>query len=46
MPKITVFTQPDSLPCEAVKLFLRDRGAEFDELDVSRNEAALRDLKE
>ena len=45
MAKITLFTQPDSLPCEAVKLFLKDRGAKFDELDVSRDEAALRDLK-
>ena len=29
--KIIVFTQPDSLPCEAVKLFLRDRKARFEE---------------
>jgi glutaredoxin len=46
MPKITLFTQPDSLPCEAVKLFLKDRGAKFDELDVSRDETALRELKD
>ena len=46
MPKITVFTQPDSLPCEAVKLFLKHRGATFEERNVSRDEEALRDLKD
>lgn len=46
MPKIIIFTQPDSLPCEAVKLFLRDRGAKFEERNVMRDEEAVRDLKE
>ncbi len=31
MPRtIIVFTQPDSLPCEAVKRFLKHRGAKFE----------------
>ena len=46
MPKILVFTQPDSLPCEAVKLFLKDRGARFEERNVLRDEEAVRELKE
>ena len=32
--RIIVFTQPDSLPCEAVKLFLDDRGVAYEEKDV------------
>ena len=46
LPKIIVFTPPDSLPCEAVKLFLKDRGAKFQERDVVRDDTAVRDLKE
>lgn len=46
MPKIIVFTQPDSLPCECVKLFLKDRGAKFEERSLEENEDALLELKE
>ena len=46
MPKIIVFTQPGSLPCEAVKLFLKDRGAKFEERDVLHDDEAVRELKE
>jgi glutaredoxin len=44
--KIIVFTQPDSLPCEAVKLFLKDRKAKFEERCVTDDEDALRELAE
>jgi glutaredoxin 3 len=44
--KIIVFTQPDSLPCEAVKRFLKDRKAQFAERNVVHDEAALRELAE
>ncbi len=44
--KIIVFTQPDSLPCEAVKLFLKDRKARFEERCVTYDDAALRELAE
>lgn len=44
--RIVVFTQPDSLPCEAVKLFLKDRGAKFEERNVLRDDEAVRELKE
>ena len=44
--RIIVFTQSDSLPCECVKLFLKDRGAKFEERNVLRDEDALRELEE
>ncbi len=44
--KIIVFTQPDSLPCEAVKLFLKDRKAKFEERCVTDDADALRELAE
>jgi len=44
--RIIVFTQPDSLACECVKLFLKDRGAKFEERNVLRDEAAVRELEE
>jgi glutaredoxin len=46
MTKIIVYTQPDSLPCECVKFFLKDRGAAFEERNVMRDEEAVRELKE
>jgi glutaredoxin len=45
-PRIIVFTQPDSLPCEAVKRFLKDRGAKFEERNVLRDENAVRELEQ
>lgn len=44
--KIIVYTQPDSLPCEAVKLFLKDRGAKYEERSIEEDEEAVRELKE
>lgn len=44
--KIIVFTQPDSLPCEAVKLFLRHRKARFEERSVEHDEDVVRELQE
>ncbi|HTV65893.1 MAG TPA: glutaredoxin family protein [Bryocella sp.] len=46
MPKVIVYTQPDSLPCECVKLFLKDRGAKFEERNVARDVDAVRELQE
>lgn len=45
-PKIIVFTQPDSLPCEAVKLFLKHRKARFEERCVAYDDDALHELAE
>ena len=44
--KIIVFTQPDSLPCEAVKLFLKDRNVKFEVRCVTDDEDALHELAE
>jgi glutaredoxin len=44
--KIIVFTQPDSLPCEAVKMFLKSRKAKFEERCVTYDEDALHELAE
>jgi glutaredoxin len=44
--QIIVFTQPDSLPCEAVKLFLRDRRAKYEERSIEDGEEVVRELKE
>lgn len=44
--KIIVFTQPDSLPCEAVKMFLKSRKAKFEERSVVYDDEALRELAE
>lgn len=44
--KIIIYTQPDSLPCEAVKLFLKDRGARYEERIVEDDEEVVRELQE
>jgi glutaredoxin len=44
--KIIVFTQPDSLPCEAVKMFLKSRRAKFEERCVTDDNDALQELAE
>ena len=47
MPRtIIVFTQPDSLPCEAVKMFLKSRKAKFEERCVTYDNEALQELAE
>ncbi len=47
MPRtIIVFTQPDSLPCEAVKMFLKSRRAKFEERCVTYDNEALQELAE
>ncbi len=44
--KIIVFTQPDSLPCEAVKMFLKSRKAKFEERCVTYDNDAQQELAE
>jgi glutaredoxin len=46
VPRIIVFTQPDSLPCEAVKRFLKHRKARFVERCVTDDDAALHELSD
>jgi glutaredoxin len=44
--KIIIYTQADSLPCEAIKMFLKDRGAKYEERSVEGDEDVVRELKE
>ena len=44
--RVVLFTQPDCPPCHVVKLFLTERGVAFEERDISRDPAAVRDLTE
>lgn len=44
--KIIVYTQSDSLPCEAIKLFLRDRKAKYEERLIDDDEDLVRELEE
>ncbi len=46
MRKIIVFTQPESLPCAAVKLFLKCRKAKFEERCVASDDEARHELAE
>ena len=43
-PRIVVFTTPTCPWCQRVKVYLRSKGFQFREVDVSRDEAAARDL--
>jgi glutaredoxin-like YruB-family protein len=45
-PKIIVFTQPDCPPCRSVKVYLADKGLEFEERDVTVDQEAVRELVE
>jgi glutaredoxin-like YruB-family protein len=45
-PKIVLFTQPDCPPCMVLKLFLSEKGATFEERDITRDPEAVRELTE
>lgn len=44
--KIVLYTQPGCAPCEQVKAFLTQRGADFEVRDVSADAQALAELTE
>ena len=44
--KIIVFTQPDCPPCRSVKVYLEEKGLEFEERDVTADQEAVRELVE
>jgi glutaredoxin-like YruB-family protein len=44
--KVTIFTQPDCPPCQIVKLFLTERGVEFEERDITVDSEAVTELTE
>lgn len=43
-PRVIIFTTPTCSFCNQAKRYLRDRGIRFNEVDVSRDEAAARDM--
>jgi glutaredoxin-like YruB-family protein len=44
--KILLFTQPDCPPCQVLKMLLTEKGAVFEERDITRDPAAVRELTE
>jgi len=45
-PKIVLFTQPDCPPCQVLKMLLTEKGAVFEERDITRDPDAVRELTE
>jgi glutaredoxin-like YruB-family protein len=46
MAKVRVFTTPVCPYCYTLKEFLKEKGIEFEEIDVSKDEKAVKDLIE
>ncbi len=46
MPKIRVFSTPTCPYCVTLKNFLKERGFEFEDIDVSKDEKALDEMVE
>lgn len=44
--RVVIFTQPDCLPCDAVKLFLEDRDVAYEEKDVVASPGVAREMVE
>ncbi|MDI6592083.1 MAG: glutaredoxin domain-containing protein [Patescibacteria group bacterium] len=46
MPKVRVFTAPSCPYCFALEEFLKEHNIEFEEIDVSKDEKAVKELIE
>jgi glutaredoxin len=44
MKKITIYTQPDCPPCEFAKLFLQDKGFEYELKDIQKDNSSRMEL--
>ena len=44
MPKIKVYSQPTCSACNEMKEYLKKRGVEFDEIDITTNREALNEM--
>jgi len=44
MPKVRVFSTPMCPYCQALKEFLKEKGIEFEDIDVSKDERAAREM--
>lgn len=45
-PKVVLFSQPDCPPCHVLKIFLEEKGIEFEERDITQDPSAVRELME
>jgi glutaredoxin-like YruB-family protein len=45
-PKVVLFSHPDCPPCQVLKIFLEEKGVEFEERDITQDPSAVRDLTE
>lgn len=45
-PRVVLFSQPDCPPCHVLKIFLEEKGVEFEERDITRDPSAARELME
>ncbi len=46
MAKVTLYTTPTCVYCKAAKEFFSENNVKYDEKDVSKDEAALKDMVE
>ena len=46
MPKVRVFSAPSCPYCYLLEMYLQEHSIEFEKLDVSQNQEALRELQE
>jgi len=46
MPKVKIYTTPACPFCYLAKEYLKERGVDFEEIDVSKNEAAAKEMVE
>jgi glutaredoxin len=46
MPHVVLFTQPNCLPCEFIRIYLEAREIVFEERDISRDPDARRAMTE
>jgi glutaredoxin-like YruB-family protein len=44
MPKVKIYTTPTCPLCFLAKEYLKEKGIEFEEIDVSKNEAAAMEM--
>ena len=41
---VKIYSTPTCIYCQTLKNFLKDKGFEFEDIDVSRNEIALKEM--
>ena len=46
MPKVKIYTTPACPFCVMAKQYLKEKGIEFEEIDVSKNEKAAKEMVE